>query len=101
MVADQYQKDRRGASTQTMVTFNTGCLKFKFANNIIASCFQLLNFGGKSSNFHQMKKFCISQGSSVTFSGKQVYKKQCQISSRFYVRKIIKIGLFLTELYDK
>ena len=56
-----HNTDRKGVSTQTMVTFNSssdaGCLKFKFPDNIIASRFsKLSNFGGKSNNFDQVKK---------------------------------------------
>ena len=58
---------------QTIVTFNnffdTGCLKFKFLDNIIAGCFsKLFSFGGKSYNFEKAKTLCSSQGSVMTFS---------------------------------
>ena len=51
-------------------SFDTGCLKFKFLDNVIAICSRFTKlsiFGGESYNFDQVKKLCISQGSAVTF----------------------------------
>jgi len=51
-------------------SFDTGCLKFKFLDNIIAICSRFTKlsiFGGESYNFDEVKKLCISQGSAVTF----------------------------------
>ena len=60
-------------STQTIVTFNsssdTGCLKCKFLRGQQKSQFlpKFSDFGEKSNNFEHVKRFCVSQGSAVTF----------------------------------
>ena len=72
MVIDQYQKRREGwvnADDSTFYgSFDAGCLKFMFLDNITARCLtKLSTVGGKSYYFDQVKKFCISQGAAMTF----------------------------------
>ena len=78
------------------------CQKFRFLYNITASCFQGRQLWLEAI-ITLISWICISQGSAVQWHffrfGGQLCSNLCQLSFGLCVPKIIKIGIFLTELY--
>jgi len=80
MKKQEYEKNKKNVSTQTIVTFNRSfdtivVSKFMYLNNIIAAV-------SKRCLIWAGNQFCISQGSVVTFLG--VVEQQL-VSSAFRV----------------
>ena len=78
-------------------------LKFKLLYKTATGCFLRHHFCGSNVKLNQVNEFCISQGSAVTSfrCGGQIQNPLRHIFSAFLVRKLIKIGSFSIELFQK